>query len=291
LRRTATDGNDSVSDITGVKAPQTGHRRHIDMAVNHLDTIAFVTGGSQGLGHAVAQRLIGDGCTGPVFGGRDVPKGTAAAKSQSALGAEVVFVAAETGDPAQAMALTERAADRFGDVTALVNAAAVTDRPGILECTPAEWDRQMAADARGPFLAIQRLACCAIAAGHGASVVNILSVAAQRGQSFLAPFVASRAALLNVTKNAANALARNRIRVNGVNIGWMETLGEDTIQRRWRDAPPDWLARAKAAKPVGSLVKPQSVAGLVSHLLSDDAGVMTGAIIDFDQHIAGACPE
>jgi len=261
------------------------------MAVDHTRTVAVVTGGGQGLGLAIAQRLIADGCAQLVLGGRDTAKGVAAADMLAAGGADVVFVAAEMGDPAQAMALIDRAAERFGRVTALVNAAAITDRASILDCTPAEWDRQMAANARGPFFAIQRLANLAIAAGHPASIVNILSVAAHCGQSFLAPYSASKAALLNVTKNAANALTRHRIRVNGLNIGWMDTPGEDAIQRKWHDAPPDWLARAEAAKPFGSLVKPPSVAGLVSYLLSDDAGVMTGAIIDFDQNVTGASPE
>jgi NAD(P)-dependent dehydrogenase (short-subunit alcohol dehydrogenase family) len=261
------------------------------MPVDHHDTVAVVTGGSQGLGFAIAERLIADGCRAILISGRDQAKGARAAADLSSRGAEVRFVAAEMGDPLAAGGLIAAAAGAFGRVTALVNAAAVTDRASILDCTPAEWDRQMGANAKGPFFAIQALAQAAIAGGHPASVVNILSVAALCGQSFLAPYAASKAALLNVTKNAANALARHRIRVNGINVGWMDTPGEDLIQKKWHAAPDDWLARAEAAKPFGSLVKPPSVAGLVSYLLSDDAGVMTGSIIDFDQHVTGAYPE
>jgi NAD(P)-dependent dehydrogenase (short-subunit alcohol dehydrogenase family) len=252
----------------------------------HDTTVAVITGGAQGLGRAVAERLAAEGCTRIVISGRDTAKGTRAA---TRIGAD--FIAAEMGDVAEVRALIDAAAARFGPVTALVNAAAVTDRASVLDCTPAEWDRQFAVNARGPFFAIQAVAQGAIAAGQRASVVNILSMVTHCGQSFLAPYSASKAALGNVTRNAANALRRHRIRVNGINVGWMDTPGEDAIQRRWHNAGDDWLARAEAAQPFGSLVKPASVAGLVSWLVSDASGVMTGSVIDFDQNVAGAYPE
>jgi NAD(P)-dependent dehydrogenase (short-subunit alcohol dehydrogenase family) len=252
----------------------------------HDSTVAVITGGAQGLGRAIAERLVAEGCRRVVISGRDVAKGEQAAAEIGA-----VFVPAEMGDVAQVRALIAAAAARFGTVTALVNAAAVTDRASVLDCTPEEWDRQMAVNARGPFFAIQAVAQGAVAAGVPASVVNILSMSAYCGQSFLAPYSASKAALMNVTKNAANALRGQRIRVNGVNAGWMDTPGEDAIQRKWHGAGDDWLAKAEAAQPFGSLVKPASVAGLVSYMLSDAAGVMTGSVVDFDQNVAGSYPE
>jgi NAD(P)-dependent dehydrogenase (short-subunit alcohol dehydrogenase family) len=251
----------------------------------HADTIAVVTGGSQGLGLAVAQDLAREGCTRLLIAGRDRDKGEAAAQ-----GIGAAFAQADMGDPAQAAGLIDEAHRRWGRVTALVNAAAVTDRASILDCPPEEWDRQMAVNARGPFFALQRLAQRAVEGGHPAACVNILSMVVHGGQSFLAPYSASKAALANVTKNAAAALARHRIRVNGINCGWMDTPGEDAIQRRWHGAGDDWLEKAEAAAPMGMLVKPAHVAGLVSYLLSDRSGVMTGALIDFDQTVAGAIP-
>ena len=149
----------------------------------------------------------------------------------------------------------------------------------------------MGVNARGPFFAIQRFAQAAIAAGHPASAVNILSMTAHCGQSYLAPYSASKATLANITKNAAQALRGHRIRINGINCGWMDTPGEDETQRKYHGAPEDWLAAAEAAQPMGMLVKPGHVAGLVSYLLSADSGVMTGAVVDFDQNVAGAYPE
>jgi NAD(P)-dependent dehydrogenase (short-subunit alcohol dehydrogenase family) len=176
-------------------------------------------------------------------------------------------------------------------VTALVNAAATTERGSILDTSPDDFDRHIAVNTRGPFFALQRFAQLAVAAGHPASAVNILSMVVHCGQSYLAPYSASKAALANITKNAAQALRGQRIRVNGINCGWMDTPGEDETQRRFHGATDGWLAAAEARQPMGTLVKPAHVAGLASYLLSDASGVMTGALVDFDQNVAGAYPE
>jgi NAD(P)-dependent dehydrogenase (short-subunit alcohol dehydrogenase family) len=256
------------------------------MTQRHGETAALVIGGTQGLGLAVAERLRADGCTRLVLAARDPAKGQAAA---ARLGAD--FLAVDLADTQGVIALVDMAAERLGRVTALVNAAALTDRGSILDTTPAVWDRLMDANARGPFFAIQRVAQRAIDAGHPAGIVNILSMVVHCGQSFLSPYSASKAALANVTKNAANALRGHRVRVNGINCGWMDTPGEDDVQRKWHGAGDGWLAAAEARQPMGQLVKPAQVAGLVSYMLSPDSGVMTGAVVDFDQNIAGAYPE
>lgn len=257
----------------------------------HRDTVAVVTGGAQGLGRAIVERLIAEGCARAVIAGRGAEAGRAAAKELSALGADVRFVRADMGRVEDARHLIDAAAEAFGRVTALVNAAASTDRGSILDASPEAWDRHMAVNARGPFFALQRLAQRAIEARHEAACVNILSMVVHAGQSFLAPYSASKAALANVTRNAANALARHRIRVNGINCGWMDTPGEDETQRRWHGAGDDWLQKAEAAQPFGMLVKPESVAHLAAYLLGPRSGVMTGALIDFDQNVSGAYPE
>lgn len=260
------------------------------MAV-HDETVAVITGGAQGLGYAIAERLIAEGCGRIIIAGRAVMKGEAAAKLLCETGADVRFLPADMAKVDEAVALIDRAVSRFGRVTALVNAAAATDRGSILDTTPEAWDSLMNVNARGPFFALQRFAQVAVAAGHPASAVNILSMASHCGQSFLAPYSASKAALANVTRNAANALRSHRIRVNGLNIGWMDTPGEDETQRKYHGAEDGWLAAAEAGQPMGMLVKPAHVARLVSYMLSASSGVMTGAVVDFDQNVTGAYPE
>ena len=253
---------------------------------SHRDTSALVIGGTQGLGLAIAERLMAEGCTRLVIAGRDTSRGEAAAEASGA-----TYLPVDAADTAAVVRLVDEAAERMGRVDALVNAAAVTDRGSVLDTTPELWDRIMTVNVRSPFFAIQRVAREAIEGGFTAGVVNILSVAALCGQSFLAPYSASKAALANVTKNAAQALRGHRIRVNGINCGWMDTPGEDAIQRKYHDGGDDWLERAEAAQPFGMLVKPEHVAGLASYMLGSGSGVMTGSIVDFDQNVAGSYPE
>jgi NAD(P)-dependent dehydrogenase (short-subunit alcohol dehydrogenase family) len=83
---------------------------------------------------------------------------------------------------------------------------------------------------------------------------------------------------------------RNRIRVNQLEIGWMSSDGEDRIQREYHSADEKWLERASAERPFGRLLTPEEVARTVAFLLSDDSGMMTGSVIDFDQSVIGAFP-
>lgn len=262
-----------------------------DAMPDHSQTIAIVTGGAQGLGLAIAQALLADGCRQLVISGRNVTKGEAAAARLREGGADVRFLPADMGNVTEAQELVDRTLSRFGRVTSLVNCAADTSRGSILDTTPEGWDQLMNTNARGPFFALQRFAQAATAAGHPATAVNIVTMSSHCGQSFLAGYAASKAALANITKNSANALRSKAVRVNGINVGWMDTPGEDLIQKTVHAAADDWLARAEAAQPMGMLVKPAHVAGLVSYMLSADSGVMTGAMVDFDQNVTGAYGE
>lgn len=257
----------------------------------HTATKALVTGGSQGLGLAIALRLISEGCQHLTIAARDPEKGEAARDQLSSQGANVRFITVDMANTDSVVSMVDQAASNMGGVNALVNGAALTDRGSILNTTPEEWDRFMAVNARGPFFAIQRVAQMAIKAGNDARIVNILTMSSHCGQSFLAGYSASKAALANITRNAANTLRSDRIRVNGINCGWMDTPGEDAIQRKWHGAKDGWLDKAEAAQPFGQLVKPDHVAGLASYLLSEQSGVMTGSLIDFDQNITGSFPE
>jgi NAD(P)-dependent dehydrogenase (short-subunit alcohol dehydrogenase family) len=262
------------------------------MPADHAQTVAVISGGTQGLGLAIARQLIAEGCGRLALSGRRVTEGEAAAEALRAeTGADVRFLPADMADAEEATALIDRAANRLGPVTALVCAAATTERGSILTTTPADFDRHMAVNARGPFFALQRLAQRAVEGGHPASAVMILSMVVHCGQSYLAPYSASKAALANITKNAAQALRGHRIRVNGINCGWMDTPGEDETQRRFHGAGDGWLAAAEARQPFGQLVKPAEVAGLAAYLLGPRSGVVTGSLIDFDQNVSGAYPE
>lgn len=257
----------------------------------HADTGALITGGAQGLGLAIAHQILEEGCQRIVLADRNAEAGTAAAEALRATGAEVAFLQIDMADIPAVQGMVETAAARIGPITALVNGAASTERGSILDTTPAHWDALMTPNAKGPFFALQAFAKHCIAAGHLGACVNILSIVVHGGTSFLAPYVASKAALAGVTKNAAAALAKHRIRVNGINVGWMDTPGEDARQRQSHDRPKGWLAGVEENMPFGMLVKPEHVARQVSFLLGPQSGVVTGSLMDFDQQVVGAYPD
>ena len=117
------------------------------------------------------------------------------------------------------------------------------------------------------------------------------SVASHGSLPMLCPYATSKGALNVLTRNVAYSVMRDRIRVNSLNIGWMDTPGEDLIQRRYHSDGKDWLAEAEAKLPFGRLLKMDEVARAIAYLASDESGMMTGANVDFDQSVIGAGPQ
>ena len=206
----------------------------------------------------------------------------------AAAGAQALFVPAELAELDQVrgiMAETDRA---FGRVDCLVNAAAITDRGSILDTSPELFERMFAVNVRAPFFLMQDAAKLMRRGGAGGTMVNILSTSAYGGQHFLAAYSSSKGALGVLTRNAAYALMRDGIRVNGLNIGWMNTPGEHTIQKVAHNSPADWLEKAGAGLPLGRLLDPLEVARATAFLLSAESMPMSGALVDFDQSVQGA---
>jgi NAD(P)-dependent dehydrogenase (short-subunit alcohol dehydrogenase family) len=250
--------------------------------------VAVVTGSTQGLGAAVARLFAARGVAGLVLCGRSAAKGEAVAASiREAYGVPVLFVPADLGEAASCLAVIEAADRRFGRVDVLVNAAGVTDRGTILETSPALFDRIFAVNVRAPFLLMQQTILVMRREGIAGTIVNIGSISATGGQPFIAAYCASKGALETLTRNTAYALLRNKIRVNGLNIGWMASDGEDKVQREAHGAAPDWLREAASRQPFGRLVEPEEVARAVAFLASDESGLMTGSMIGFDQSVLG----
>ncbi len=239
----------------------------------------------------MARRLAQEGAAGIVISGRRSALGEAAAAEVQALGTECFYVQADVGQAQDCVRLMAASIAHLGSVNALVNSAATTDRGSLLDTTLDMWQQQMDTNARGPFLLMQALVRHLLEAKAPGSIVNILSQSAYVGQSFPVPYSASKATLANLTKNVAQSFRSQRIRCNGVMAGWMDTPGEAAIQKKAHNPPVDWLAKAEAARPMGQLAKPDELAGLVSYMLSPESGVMTGALVDYDQWVPGAQPE
>lgn len=243
--------------------------------------IVVVTGGTQGLGEEIARRAAQHEAAGLVICGRGQDNGTRVAAELSATGCPTLYVPADLTAVDDCRAVIRAADERFGRVDGLVNCAATTDRGSVYDTTPELWDRIMAINLRAPFFLMQEAALIMRRTGRGGTVVNIGSINARGGQPNLTPYSTSKGALSTLTLNAANVLAPDRIRVNCINVGWMSTPNEDTVQRK-EGNPENWLVLADARMPFGRILRPDDVAGLVMWFLSSESALMSGGIIDFD---------
>jgi NAD(P)-dependent dehydrogenase (short-subunit alcohol dehydrogenase family) len=249
--------------------------------------IAVITGGTQGLGEAVARLFAARGAQGIVICGRNAERGRVVAAEISVSGCRAEYVKADLISVDDTRAVM-RAADRaFGRVDALVNAAGITDRGTIFDTSPELFDRMFAINVRAPFFLMQDAAKIMRRERIAGAIVNVLSMSAHGGQPFITAYSGSKGALATLTKNAAFSVMPWRIRVNGLNIGWMNTPGEDRIMRRNHGAEDGWMEKASAEQPFGRLIEPDEVARACAFLCSEESGMMTGSIIDFDQSVLG----
>ena len=249
---------------------------------------AVVTGSTQGLGATTARLFAERGAAGIIVTGRNAERGRAVVAEITALDCEAVFVPAELDSVEDCRRIIAAAAEAFGRLDILVNAGALTERGTIWDTTPELYDRMMNINLRAPFFLTQEAVKLMQREGAEGSIVNISSVASHGSLPMLCPYAMSKGAMNIMTKNVAYSVMRHRIRVNALLLGWMDTPGEDLIQRRYHSGGKDWLAEAEAAQPFGRLLKPAEVARTIAFLASEESGMMTGCLIDFDQSVIGA---
>jgi NAD(P)-dependent dehydrogenase (short-subunit alcohol dehydrogenase family) len=248
--------------------------------------VLLISGGTQGLGAGIARAAAREGAI-VVIAGRDAGRGAEVVDELQNTGADAVFVRTDISDVAQARAAVAATISRHGRIDALVNAAGLTTRGSMLDTTPELFDRHIAVNLRAPFFLMQDAIADMRRRGEPGSIVNVISIDSHGGQSFLAPYVAAKAGLAGLTKNAAHAHRWDRIRINGLNMGWSATDGENTTQRQAHDAGADWQQQAGAKLPMGKLGQVDEIADFVVFLLSDRSGVVTGSVIDWDQTVIG----
>ena len=252
---------------------------------------AIVTGSTQGLGEAIARLFVERGAAGLIICGRNVERGNAVAAELNSDTCQVHFVQADLANVEDCRRIVAAADEHFGKVHILVNAAGVSDRGTIWDTTPELWDWIMAINVRAPFILMQESLRIMHRENVEGSIINIGSVSAYGSVPFLTPYATSKGALMTLTKNAAYAVMRHRIRINMLNIGWMDTPGENIIQHKYHAADEGWLKNAETSMPFGRLLKPEEVARAVAFMASDESGMMTGSVVDFDQSVQGSGPQ
>lgn len=254
--------------------------------------VVLVTGGTQGLGLAIAEAAAREGAAGVAIVGRNPEKAERAAATIRDRGAdhgtEALAIVADLAAPGEAERAVAETIARFGRIDSLVNAAGATSRGTLLDTTRELLDEHLAVNLVAPFMTMQAAVADMRRRGEPGTILNVISMAMHGGQPYLAPYTASKAGLAGLTRNVAFAHRFDRIRINGLNIGWTATPGEAVTQQTFHDAADDWLERAAAAQPMGKLGQPDEIADAVVFLLSPRSGVVTGSIIDWDQNVPGA---
>jgi NAD(P)-dependent dehydrogenase (short-subunit alcohol dehydrogenase family) len=246
--------------------------------------IALVTGSTTGIGRGIAEYFAELGAR-VVVHGRGESQARDVAEGLRGKGADAASVAADLGDVESCRRVVRFTVEHYGGIDVLVNNAATTAR-AYLEDVPVEvWDAILNLNLRAPLLCLQE-AVKSMKARGGGSIVNIGSVNAYIGLPKLGPYSVSKGGLMTLTRNAAAALARHRIRVNQINVGWTLTEGEDRVMRG-EGKPADWVEQAGAMLPMGRLLTPREVAVAVAYFASDDAALVNGTVMDLEQAPVG----
>jgi hypothetical protein len=248
--------------------------------------VALITGASQGLGAAAAHRLASDDYRQFLLVDRNC-NGLAQVSDELAhLGMEVGVLEADLRDEETPGRAVTAAVSSFGRIDLLLNAAGSTERCGIDDTSPEAFARIFDVNVKAPLFMMQ-WAAIEMKKRQAGVIVNISSMLAYGGPPNLATYSASKAALNIVTKSAANTWKRSGIRVYAINLGWTATEGEHETQTRFHKLPENWAQEIGARMPFGRLATADDAAGVISFLVSGDAAMMTGTIIDLEQMPAG----
>ena len=254
------------------------------MEVRVDDKILLVTGGTQGLGQAIAHEAARSGAAAIVLTDRHKERGAEVVSQIVTLGAKAAFVPADLEELEAPARIVSAALDKFGRLDGMVNAAGLSDRGSVATANTALFDQLFAVNTRAPMFLMQGVIRHLKERQVPGAIVNILSFQAHGASTDLAIYGASKAALSLLTKNAASSHRKDRIRINGINLGWADTPGEREMQAIKLGRGESWLAEAEARMPWGRLILPEDVARLTLFLLSDASIPMTGALIDQEQY-------
>lgn len=260
-------------------------------ALGFAGKVAVITGSTQGLGEGVARLMAARDAEGLTLCGRNTDRGNALAKELSDSGTRTIFVEADLEKVADGQKVIDEAEKSFGRLDCLVNCAAATDRGTIESTTEEIWDKLFDMNVKSQFFMAQRTVEVMRRHKIEGTIVNIGTIVAHGGPPFLIPYSSSKAALMTMTRAVANALKYDRIRMNTLNIGWTNTPREHIVQTEVHHRPENWLELASKEQPFGRLIEIDDVARAVAFLASAESGLMTGAVIDFDQTVIGTMEE
>ena len=244
--------------------------------------VALVTGSTTGIGEAMARRFAREGARVMVHG-LDRAEAEQVVSGIQAAGGDAACHLADLEDEAASPALIDATVNRFGALHILVNNAALTTRSDLETTDAATFDRILAVNLRAPLLLI-RAALPHFRRAGGGAVLNIGSVNGYCGERNLLAYSISKGGLMTLSRNLADAHAAERIRVNHFNVGWVLTPNERALKVR-EGLPDDWPQHVPSAfAPSGRLLTPDEIAHFALAFLADDAGPVSGAVVELEQY-------
>ncbi|MFV0429134.1 MAG: SDR family NAD(P)-dependent oxidoreductase [Arachnia sp.] len=238
-------------------------------------SVAVITGGGQGIGRAVAERLAQDGIDVAVADIAGDRAEEAAGQIAAATSARAIGVALDVADADSARNGLQQITRELGPATILINNAGLLSNTPYDVVTQAEWDRVMRVNLWGAMVMSQAAIPAMIAQGWG-RIINMASLAGRNGGVSVGPaYAVSKAGLIGLTKHLAGRLASHGITVNAVSPG-------TTVTPLTEQFTPSQMEAINAAIPAGRLGLPNEIAAAVSYLASVEAGFTTGADIDIN---------
>lgn len=238
--------------------------------------VALVTGGSSGIGAAISDRLAQDGFVVAILDLDDEAAESTAKGIEAKGGTALALGRVDVSDRSQVDAAVALARAELGPVTVLINNAGITGFRRFSEITDEKWDRIMAVNLNGPFYCTQAVLPDMIDAGWG-RIVNISSSSAQGGQQYMVHYVASKAALIGMTKSLALELGPEGITVNTIPPSFVDTpMLRESERRGMLGRSVDDLAGETPIRRPGT---PDDIANACSFLVSEGASYITGQII------------
>jgi len=231
--------------------------------------VAIVTGGSRGIGAAIAAALAEHGAA-VLVSGRDADRLDRAVKELEATGATVIGVVADAASREDAERLTDAARQRFGRIDVLVNNAGITRDGLLVRMKDEDWDRVMEVNLRGAFVLTRAVSKVMVRQKSG-RIINVASAAGAMGNAGQVNYSAAKAGLIGFTKAAARELAHWHILVNAVAPGLIETDMSAAVPEAARHA-------LLAQVPLGRIGTAREVAEVVRFLAGDGAAYVTGQV-------------
>ncbi len=243
-----------------------------------MSRVALVTGGSRGIGRAIAQLLATQGHRVALNYTTNEVAANAAVEAIAAAGGSAIAVQADVGDPDSVTAMFTMIDERLGSVEILVNNAGITRDALVLRMGVEAWDEVIETNLRSVYL-VSKAALRGMLRARWGRIVSISSVSGVAGNPGQANYAASKAGIIGFTKSVAREVGSRGITVNAVAPGFIETDMTNALGDEITTAVRERIA-------LGRLGQPEEVAAAVGYLASDDASYVTGHTLVVDGGIA-----